>query len=68
MLQPGVVTAKDVHVVKYTDMLCNMHTPVQAFVIPSRRFAHLHVDLVGPLLTSQHGFTYLFTVIDRTTR
>jgi hypothetical protein len=35
--------------------------------VPARRFAHLHVDLVGPLPLSS-GFSYLFTVVDRTTR
>ena len=46
----------------------HVHTPVQAFATPSRRFAHLHVDLVGPLPASQEGYTHIFTVIDRTTR
>jgi hypothetical protein len=32
--------------------------------VPHRRFAHLHVDLVGPLPPSP----YLFTIIDRTSR
>ena len=32
-----------------------------------RRFGALHVDLVGPLPSSE-GFTYLFTIIDRWTR
>jgi hypothetical protein len=35
--------------------------------VPTRRFSHLHVDLVGPLPASK-GFTYLFTIIDRTSR
>ena len=35
--------------------------------VPVRRFAHLHVDLVGPLPMSC-TYTYLFTVVDRTTR
>ncbi len=35
--------------------------------VPSRRFAHLHVDLVGPLPSSA-GNTCIFTVVDRTTR
>ena len=45
------------------------HTRLQAahIPVPTRRFAHLHVDIVGPLLPSA-GHTYLFTVIDRTTR
>ena len=32
-----------------------------------RRFSHIHVDLVGPLPASK-GFTYLFTIMDRTSR
>ena len=45
----------------------HVHTPVQSFTTPSRRFAHLHVDLVGPLPASRDGFTHLFTIVDRTT-
>jgi hypothetical protein len=45
------------------------HVSLQAahIPVPVRRFAHIHVDLVGPLPRSS-GFSYLFTVIDRTTR
>jgi hypothetical protein len=45
------------------------HVSLQAahIPVPVRRFAHLHVDLVGPLPRSS-GFSYLFTVVDRTTR
>lgn len=32
------------------------------------RFHHLHVDIVGPLTTSECGHRYLLTMIDRTTR
>jgi hypothetical protein len=35
--------------------------------VPRRRFAHLHIDLVGPLPSSS-GCTHLFTIVDRTTR
>ena len=35
--------------------------------VPSRRFSHIYVDLVGPL-PSSWGYTHLFTIIDRTTR
>jgi len=41
-------------------------TPV-TIPVPARRFEHVHVDLVGPL-PSSGGSTYLFTVVDRTTR
>lgn len=32
------------------------------------RFEHIHVDIVGPLPTSEDGFRYCVTVIDRGTR
>ena len=36
--------------------------------IPVKKFQHVHADLVGPLPTSEEGYTYLLTVIDRTSR
>uniref|UniRef100_A0AAQ4Q920 Gypsy retrotransposon integrase-like protein 1 n=1 Tax=Gasterosteus aculeatus aculeatus TaxID=481459 RepID=A0AAQ4Q920_GASAC len=41
--------------------------PLELFPVPERRFDHVNVDLVGPL-PSSHGFTYLLTMVDRTTR
>ena len=41
--------------------------PLSQFELPTRRFNHVHVDLVGPLPESQ-GHTYLLTMIDRFTR
>jgi transposase InsO family protein len=41
---------------------------VQNFPTPCRRFAHVHVDLVGPLPRSEDGHVYVLTVIDRSTR
>jgi Integrase zinc binding domain len=35
--------------------------------VPERRFSHIHVDLMGPLLALE-GATYMFMVIDRNTR
>ena len=46
----------------------HVHTPVQAFTTPSRRFSHLDMDLVGLLPTSRDSFTHLFTIVGRTTR
>ena len=40
---------------------------VEEIPIPVRRFSHIHLDLVGPLQSSE-GHTYLLTIIDRTTR
>ena len=37
------------------------------FPQPTRRFGHIHVDVVGPLPSSE-GKRYLFTIIDRSTR
>ena len=42
-------------------------TPLVSFPTPSARFDVVHVDIVGPLPTSQ-GFTYLLTCVDRFTR
>ena len=42
-------------------------TGTRDFPQPSRRFGHLHVDVVGPLPHSD-GFHYLFTATDRSTR
>jgi transposase InsO family protein len=42
--------------------------PLQKFPVPSKRFSHVHVDLVGPLLSSEDGHVYLLTIIDRSTR
>jgi hypothetical protein len=45
----------------------HVHLQPEQIEIPRRRFAHVHVDLVGPLPRSA-GFSYLLTVLDRTTR
>jgi len=45
----------------------HVQVPPQHIPVPTRRFSHIHVDLVGPLLASR-GFTHLFTIIDRTSR
>lgn len=37
------------------------------FNVPSSRFDHIHIDLVGPLPVS-NGFTNILTVVDRFTR
>ena len=42
-------------------------TPVGNFPLPSARFAHIHIDLIGPLPAST-GFQYCLTAIDRFTR
>ena len=42
--------------------------PVQPIPVPSRRFTHIHVDLVGPLMASAEGYTHVLTMVHRTTR
>lgn len=37
------------------------------FDVPSARFEHIHIDLVGPL-PSSNGYSYILTVMDRFTR
>ena len=45
----------------------HVKAPLAQFKVPTRRFDHINIDIVGPLPPSQ-GFTYLFTVVDRFTR
>lgn len=40
---------------------------LESFLIPEWFFHHIHVNLVGPLPPS-HGFTYLLTMMDMSTR
>jgi len=42
--------------------------PVQPIPVPTQRFTHIHVDLVGPLPVSSEGQSYVMTIIDRSTR
>ena len=42
-------------------------TPFSTFATPDARFDHTHLDIVGPL-PSSNGFTYLLTCVDRFTR
>ena len=42
-------------------------SPLGTFMVPDARFAHVHLDLVGPLPPSE-GYTYILTCIDRFTR
>jgi hypothetical protein len=45
----------------------HVHLQPAEIPVPHRRFAHIHVDLVGQLPPSR-GHTYLFTIIDQTSR
>jgi hypothetical protein len=42
--------------------------PLHVIFVPSRRFSHEHVDLVGALPASLEGNVYLLTAVDRSTR
>lgn len=43
------------------------HSPLVRYPTPDTRFAHINLDIVGPLPTS-NGYRYCLTVIDRFTR
>lgn len=45
----------------------HVKTIPENIAMPNKRFSHLHLDIVGPFPTS-HGYSYLFTMIDRFTR
>ena len=40
---------------------------MQTFNVPHRRFDHINIDIVGPLLSSQ-GYSHLLTIVDWFTR
>ena len=42
-------------------------SPLESFKTVTRRFEHVHVDIVGPL-PSSNGFSYIFTCVDRFSR
>ena len=44
-----------------------VRSSVPSIPVPGRRFSHVHLDLVGPLPSSQ-GFSYILTMIDRASR
>ena len=50
-----------------SEISTHVHASVPSIPVPTRRFSHIHVDIVGPLPVSQ-GYSYLFTMKDRTTR
>ena len=58
---------KECHSCQAAKIHRHTRTPISCRPPPSGRFLSLHVDLVGPLPSSE-GMTYLFTVIDRFTR
>ncbi|MGL5707198.1 MAG: integrase catalytic domain-containing protein [Aeromonas sp.] len=45
----------------------HVHAPVGRFPDATQRFAHVHVDIVGPLPPSK-GMVYMLTICDRYTR
>ena len=45
----------------------HMKSSFPSIPVPGRRFSHVHLDLVEPLPSSQ-GFSYILTMIDRTSR
>jgi transposase InsO family protein len=41
---------------------------IQPIAVPTTRFSHIHVDLVGPLPAAADGMSFLLTAVDRSTR
>jgi len=69
---PGV--GKDCHACTRTCTPCqqskvtrHVKAPLGTFNLPSARFSHVRIDLIGPLPVSS-GFRYCLTAIDRYTR
>ena len=43
------------------------HSPLSTFPVPSNRFSHVHLDIIGPMPPSS-GYRYCLTAVDRFTR
>jgi Integrase core domain len=41
---------------------------IQPIAVPTTRFSHIHVDLVGPLTAAADGTSFLLTAVDSSTR
>ncbi|KAL3251712.1 hypothetical protein MRX96_000380 [Rhipicephalus microplus] len=50
-----------------TKVQCNTVSPLATFTPPDSGFSHVHLDLVGPLPSSQSS-RYMLTCVDRFTR
>lgn len=59
--------AKSCHECNVSKIHRHTRTPIGHFSPPPERFAHVHVDLVGPL-NSSNGKRYILTCIDRYSR
>ena len=55
------------HVKHRTYVIMYIRAPLGNFVVPGKCFSHIKIDFIGPLPQSS-GFTYLLTVVDKTTR
>jgi len=61
------IWCRDCHDCQSSKITRHVHSAVENLPEPDTRFAEVHVDLVGPLPTS-NGMTYMLTAIDRFTR
>jgi hypothetical protein len=48
-------------------IMTHIKAPLEEYTPPSGRFAHVNINLVGPMALS-NGFTYVLTAVDRFTR
>ena len=69
---PGI--RKDVHHWTQACQQCqrsktsrHVHSPLGNFTLPEARFLHVHLDIIGPLPSSD-GYRYCLTAVDRFTR
>ncbi|KMQ83669.1 pol polyprotein [Lasius niger] len=59
--------AKECIACQQCKIIKHVRSPLQKFSVPSMRFDHIHLDIIGPL-PSSNGNTYCLTAIDRFSR
>ena len=52
---------------KKSKVSSHIHSSVPVIPVPTRRFSHVHINIMGSVLSSQ-GYSYLLTMIHRTSR
>ena len=67
MRQDVLRWAKECKACQASKVTVHTKPPIIPIPVPTSRFEHVHVDLVGPFAPDQ-GFKYIFTIVDRTTK
>lgn len=58
---------QELHPLSRSKVIRHNHSPIEQYNLPSQRFQHINIDLIGPLPQSNQ-YKYCLTIIDRYSR